>query len=61
MSDEKERRKSEMPDAEELKEVLAVVSTEIPKLLESISNVIYKSENAETMGKSIALLGENLR
>jgi len=61
MSDEKERRKSEMPDAEELKEVLAVVSTEIPKLLESISTQMYKPENAESMGKSIATFYKQLK
>ncbi len=39
---------------QEVKEILEVVSVEIPKLLESISNVVYKAENAESMGKSIA-------
>jgi hypothetical protein len=42
-------------DAEELKEVLGVVSTEIPKLLESISNMIYNKDNAENFGKSVAV------
>jgi hypothetical protein len=54
MSDEK-------TDAKEVKEVLEVVSTEIPKLLESISNVIYKSENAEVMGKSIAAFFKQMK
>lgn len=49
-----EKRGSGMPKPEELKEILAVVSTEIPKLLESISNMMYKPENAENFGKSIA-------
>jgi len=47
MSDDK-------PDAKELKEILGVVSTEIPKLLESISNMIYNKDNAENFGKSVA-------
>lgn len=42
-------------DAEELREVLGVVSTEIPKLLESISNMIYNKDNAENFGKSVAV------
>lgn len=46
---------SEKHDAEELKEVLNVVSTEIPKLLESISNMIYNKDNAENFGKSVAV------
>lgn len=48
-------------DAKEVKEVLEVVSTEIPKLLESISNVIYKAENAEVMGKSIAAFYKQMK
>jgi len=48
MSDEKKH------DAEEIKEILGVVSTEIPKLLESISAMLYKQENAEQFGKSVA-------
>jgi hypothetical protein len=47
--------------AEELKEVLGVVSSEIPKLLESISNMMYKSENAENFGKSIATFYSQLK
>jgi hypothetical protein len=42
-------------DAEELKKVLEVVSTEIPKLLESISEMIYNKDNAENFGKSVAV------
>ncbi len=48
-------------DAKEVKEILEVVSTEIPKLLESISNVIYKAENAEVMGKSIAAFYKQMK
>jgi hypothetical protein len=48
-------------DAQEVKEVLEVVSVEIPKLLESISNVIYKAENAEVMGKSIAAFYKQMK
>ncbi len=44
----------EKHDAQEVKEILQVVSTEIPKLLESISNMLYKTENAEALAKSIS-------
>jgi hypothetical protein len=54
MADDEKKKKSDRPDAEELKEILGVVSTEIPKLLESISTMMYKPENAENFGKSIA-------
>jgi len=43
-----------MPDAKQLKEILDTVSTEIPKLLESISKVLLNPENATSMGKSVA-------
>lgn len=49
-----EEKRKDRPDAEEVKEILGVVSTEIPKLLEAISTVMYKTENAENFGKSIA-------
>lgn len=38
-----------------MKEILGVVSVEIPKLLESISNMIYNKDNAENFGKSVAV------
>lgn len=60
MSDEnKEQKKRD--DVEELKEVLAVVSTEIPKLLDSISSTLYKTENAENLGKSVALFFKQMK
>jgi hypothetical protein len=48
MSDDK------MPDAKELKEILNTVSTEIPKLLESIGKVFSNPENANQIGKAVA-------
>ena len=53
MADE-EKKRHNRPDAEEFKEIMGVVSTEIPKLLEAISTSMYKPENAENFGKSIA-------
>lgn len=41
-------------DPEELRKVLSVVSTEIPKLIESITKTMYNKENAENMAKAIA-------
>lgn len=49
-----EDKKSEMPDAKELKEILNTVSTEIPKLLESIGKVFSNPENANQIGKAVA-------
>ena len=50
-----------MPDAEEIKEIMQVMSTEIPKLLVSISDTMYKTENAEKFGKSIAIFYKQMR
>jgi hypothetical protein len=47
-------------DADEVKEILEVVSVEIPKLLDSISKLIYDTQNAENMGKSVALFYKQL-
>jgi len=65
MSDEEKKEKkkddfdvnefmSNKNDAREVKEILEVVSTEIPKLLDSISKTLYNPQNAESLGKSVA-------
>lgn len=41
-------------DPEKLKEILSVVSTEIPKLIEAISKTMYNTENAQNMAKAVA-------
>jgi len=51
----------EKHDAQEVKEILQVVSTEIPKLLESITNMMNKPENAENLGKSLAIFYKQLK
>jgi len=51
----------EKHDAQEVKEILQVVSTEIPKLLESITNMMNKAENAENLGKSLAIFYKQLK
>jgi len=51
---EKEMSWDDDMDAEKLKEILGVVSTEIPKLIESITMTLYSAENAQNMAKSVA-------
>lgn len=48
-------------DAKELKELLEAVSTEIPKLLESVSNTLYRTENAEVLAKSVATFYKQMK
>ena len=55
MADEKKH------SAEEVKEILGVVSTEIPKLLESITNTIYNADKAQDFGKSVAAFYKQMK
>ena len=55
MSDDKKH------DAQEVKEILGVVSTEIPKLLDSISNTIYNADKAQEFGKSVAAFFKQMK
>ncbi|MGQ9588519.1 MAG: hypothetical protein ACUVT7_09105 [Thermoplasmata archaeon] len=48
-------------EVEKLREVMNVVSTEIPKLIESISKQIYSSENAQKMGTTVAQFYKQMR
>ena len=48
-------------DAEKLKGILSVVSTEIPKLVEAITKTLYDRENAENMAKSVAQFYKSMR
>jgi len=48
-------------DIDKLKEVLGVVSTEIPKILDAISKTIYSPENAERLGEQTAAFYKKLR
>jgi hypothetical protein len=48
-------------DAEKLKEILGVVSSEIPKLVEAITKTLYSHENAENMAKSVAQFYKSMR
>jgi len=72
MSDEEKKEKkkddfdvnefmSNKNDAREVKEILEVVSTEIPKLLDSISKTLYNPQNAESLGKSVAQFYKQMR
>ena len=53
MSDE-EKEQKHRTEADEVREILQVVSVEVPKLLDSISKKMYDAQNAESMGKSVA-------
>ncbi len=48
-------------DMEKLKEVMTVMSTEIPKLLESISKTMYSADNAAKLGEQTAEFYKKLK
>ena len=43
-----EKKKSEMSEAEEVKEILGVVSTEIPALIKGIISSVFSEEAGKT-------------
>jgi len=48
-------------DLKNLKEVMAVMSTEIPKLLESISKTMFSADNAAKLGEQTAEFYKKLK
>ncbi len=47
-------------DAQEVKEILEVVSKEIPKLIESLTDILYGEESSAKYGKAIASFYKSL-
>jgi DNA gyrase/topoisomerase IV subunit A len=60
MSEEKEKRKKE-EDVEELKEVLGVVSKEVPSLIKGIIGSVFSEEAGRDMGKAAAAFYKELK
>ncbi len=62
--DKKKKKKSEssgQPDAEEIKEILGAVSTEVPELIKNIFSAIFDPSIAENYGKGIGALYRQLK
>jgi len=56
-----EKKKSEMPEAEEVKEILGVVSTEIPPLIKGIISSVFSEEAGKSMGRAAAAFYKELK
>jgi hypothetical protein len=56
-----EKEKGEKKDVEELREVLSVVSKEIPNLLKSIIGSVFSEEAGRDMGKAAAAFYKELK
>jgi hypothetical protein len=61
MSEEKEKRKEEKEDIEELREVLGVVSKEVPGLIKGIIASVFSEEAGKGMGKAAAAFYKELK
>lgn len=48
-------------DIDKLKEVMSVISVEIPKLLDAISKTMYSPENAQKLGEQTAAFYKKLK
>jgi hypothetical protein len=59
MVDDKE--KDEKNDAEEVKEILSVVSTQVPGLIKSILASVFSEEAGRSMGKAAAAYYKELK
>ena len=53
-------KKSEMPKPEEISEILAVVSKEVPSLIKGILDAFFSPKAAEDLGKAVATFYKNL-
>ena len=56
-----EERKRKMPEAEEVKEILGVVSTEIPALIKGIISSVFSEEAGKSMGRAAAAFYNELK
>ncbi|MDH5691279.1 MAG: hypothetical protein OEY81_07620 [Candidatus Bathyarchaeota archaeon] len=56
-----EAKKREKPEAEELKEILGVVSTQIPALVKGIISSIFSEEAGKSMGRAAAAFYNELK
>ena len=60
-NEERERKKKEVSDAEELREILGVVSKEIPALIKGVIASVFSEEAGRNMGKAAAAFYKELK
>ena len=56
-----EERKDQKMDAQNVKELLSVVSTEIPTMIKSIMSSVFSEEAGKNMGKAAAAYYKELK
>ena len=61
MSEEKSERKKGMGEAEEVREILGVVSTQIPALIRGVVGAVFSEEAGKDMGRAAWAFFKELR
>ncbi|MDH5690486.1 MAG: hypothetical protein OEY81_03535 [Candidatus Bathyarchaeota archaeon] len=61
MSEEKSERKKGMGEAEEVREILGVVSTQIPALIRGVVGAVFSEEAGKDMGRAAGAFYKELR
>jgi uncharacterized protein YidB (DUF937 family) len=61
MSERSEKKKTGVEEAEEIKQILGVVSTEVPGLIKSIISSVFSEEAGRNMGKAAAAFYKELK
>jgi len=61
VDEEKKHRKRGMEEAEEVKEILGVVSKEVPALIKSIMSAVFSEDSGRDMGKAAGAFYKELK
>lgn len=61
MNNHKEHRHDEMPDPEQIKEILDVVAEKVPALLRELSSLLYSPESAKQYAQAAATFYKELK
>lgn len=61
MIEKSEKRKTANEEAEEVKQILSVVSTEVPALIKSIIGSVFSEEAGKSMGRAAAAFYKELK
>ncbi|MHA2059825.1 MAG: hypothetical protein ACW976_03510, partial [Candidatus Ranarchaeia archaeon] len=59
-NEEKPRKKTLGSEAEEVREILEAVADNLPKILDSFSNLLFSSKSGEELGKAIGSFYKSL-
>jgi len=61
MSEKPEKKKTASEEAEEVRQILGAVSTEVPALIKSIINAVFSEEAGKNMGRAAAAFYKELK